>query len=122
MYKYTRRFSNNSCLMWFFRTKTYALSTSLKNTESVNMPIFKVLKMQNTSRFSVSAGGRIRVLYVQVVVHDGDVQADVVHAVRGDVEDDGLVVGGVQSVLLDARLLLFQTSAVTYERHFDVGI
>lgn len=122
MYKYTRRFSNNSCLMWFFRTKTYALSTSLKNTESANMPIFKVLKMQNTSRFSVSAGGRIRVLYVQVVVHDGDVQADVVHAVRGDVEDDGLVVGGVQSVLLDARLLLFQTSAVTYERHFDVGI
>lgn len=86
------------------------------------MPIFKVLKMQNTSRFSVSAGGRIRVMYVQVVVHDGDVQADVVHAVRGDVEDDGLVVGGVQSVLLDARLLLFQTSAVTYERHFDVGI
>lgn len=122
MYKYTQRFSNNSCLMWFFRTKTYALSTSLKNTESANMPIFKVLKMQNTSRFSVSAGGRIRVLYVQVVVHDGDVQADVVHAVRGDVEDDGLVVGGVQSVLLDARLLLFQTSAVTYERHFDVGI
>lgn len=122
MYKYTRRFSSNSCLMWFFRTKTYALSTSLKNTESANMPIFKVLKMQNTSRFSVSAGGRIRVLYVQVVVHDGDVQADVVHAVRGDVEDDGLVVGGVQSVLLDARLLLFQTSAVTYERHFDVGI
>lgn len=122
MYKYTRRFSNNSCLMWFFRTKTYALSTSLKNTESANMPIFKVLKMQNTSRFSVSAGGRIRVLYVQVVVHDGDVQADVVHAVRGDVEDDGLVVGGVQSVLLDARLLLFQTSAVTYERDFDVGI
>lgn len=122
MYKYTRRFSNNSCLMWFFRTETYALSTSLKNTESANMPIFKVLKMQNTSRFSVSAGGRIRVLYVQVVVHDGDVQADVVHAVRGDVEDDGLVVGGVQSVLLDARLLLFQTSAVTYERHFDVGI
>lgn len=122
MYKYTRRFSNNSCLMWFFRTETYALSTSLKNTESANMPIFKVLKMQNTSRFSVSAGGRIRVLYVQVVVHDGDVQADVVHAVRGDVEDDGLVVGGVQSVLLDARLLLFQTSAITYERHFDVGI
>lgn len=122
MYKYTRRFSNNSCLMWFFRTETYALSTSLKNTESANMPIFKVLKMQNTSRFSVSAGGRIRVMYVQVVVHDGDVQADVVHAVRGDVEDDGLVVGGVQSVLLDARLLLFQTSAVTYERHFDVGI
>lgn len=122
MYKYTRRFSNNSCLMWFFRTETYALSTSLKNTESANMPIFKVLKMQNTSRFSVSAGGRIRVMYVQVVVHDGDVQADVVHAVRGDVEDDGLVVGGVQSVLLDARLLLFQTSAVTYERDFDVGI
>lgn len=108
--------------MWFFRTETYALSTSLKNTQSANMPIFKVLKMQNTSRFSVSAGGRIRVLYVQVVVHDGDVQADVVHAVRGDVEDDGLVVGGVQSVLLDARLLLFQTSAVTYERDFDVGI
>lgn len=59
---------------------------------------------------------------LQVVVHDGDVQADVVHAVGGDVEDDGLVVGRVQGVLLDARLLLLQTSAVTDERHFDVRI
>lgn len=61
-------------------------------------------------------------LYVQVVVHDRDVQADMVHAVWWDVKDDGLVVGGIQSVLLYACLLLFQTSPVTYERHFDVGI
>lgn len=45
-----------------------------------------------------------------------------VHTVWRDVEDDGLVVGGIQSVLFYARLLLFQTPAVTYERHFDVGI
>ena len=61
-------------------------------------------------------------MYVQIVVHDGDVQADVVHAVRRDVEDDGLVVGGVQRVLLDARLLLFQTPPVTYERYLHIGI
>lgn len=61
-------------------------------------------------------------LYVQIVVHDGDVQADVVHAVWGDVEDDGLVVGGIQSVLLDARLLLLQAPPVAYERDLDVGI
>lgn len=61
-------------------------------------------------------------LYVQVVVHDGDVQADVVHAVWRDVKDDGLIVAGIQGVLLYARLLLFQTSPATYERHFDVGI
>lgn len=60
--------------------------------------------------------------HLQVIVHDGDVQADVVHAVRRDVEDDGLVVGGVQGVLLDARLLLFQTPPVTDERHFDVRV
>lgn len=59
---------------------------------------------------------------LQVVVHDGDVQADVVHAVGRDVEDDGLVVGRVQRVLLGARLLLLQTPAVAYERNFDVGI
>ena len=58
----------------------------------------------------------------QVVVHDGDVQADVVHAVGGDVEDDGLVVGGVQCVLLDGRLLLLQALSVAYQRHFDVRI
>lgn len=62
------------------------------------------------------------VLYVQIVVHDRDVQADVVHAVWRDIKDDGLVVGGIQRVLFYARLLLFQTSPVTYERHFDVGI
>lgn len=61
-------------------------------------------------------------LYVQIVVHDRDVQADMVHTVWRDVEDDGLVVGGIQSVLFYARLLLFQTPAVTYERHLDVGI
>lgn len=61
-------------------------------------------------------------LYAQVIVHDRDVQADVVHAVWGDVEDDGLIVRGVQSVLLDGCLLLFQTPPVTDERHFDVGI
>lgn len=45
-----------------------------------------------------------------------------VHAVGRDVEDDGLVIGGIQGVLLYARLLLLQTPPVTYERHFDVGI
>ena len=60
--------------------------------------------------------------YSQVVVHDGDVQADVVHAVGGDVEDDGLVVGGVQSVLLDGRLLLLQALAVADQRHLDVRV
>ena len=60
--------------------------------------------------------------YSQVVIHDGDVQADVVHAVGGDVEDDGLVVGGVQSVLLDGRLLLLQALAVADQRHLDVRI
>lgn len=62
------------------------------------------------------------VLYVQVVVHDRDVQADVVHTIWRDVKDDGLIVGGIQSVLFYARLLLFQTSPVTYERYLDVGI
>lgn len=61
-------------------------------------------------------------VYVQIVVHDGDVQADVVHAVRRDVEDDGLVVGWIQGVLLDAGFLLFQAPPVTYERHFDVRV
>lgn len=61
-------------------------------------------------------------MYVQIIVHDGDVQADVVHTVRWDVKDDGLVVGGIQGVLFNARLLLFQTSPITDERHFHVGI
>lgn len=52
--------------------------------------------------------------YVQVVVHDRDVKADVVHAVGWDVKDDGLVVGGIERVLFDAGLLLLQTSPVTY--------
>lgn len=61
-------------------------------------------------------------LDVQIVVHDRDVQADVVHAVWRDVKDDGLIVGWIQGVLFYARFLLFQTPPVTYERHFDVGI
>lgn len=67
-------------------------------------------------------GLRMRVCYVQVVVHDGDVQADVVHAVGWDVEDNGLIVGGIQRVFLYARLLLFQTSPITYEGHLDIRI
>ena len=59
---------------------------------------------------------------VQVVVHDGDVEAHGVHAVWRDVEDDGFIVRGVQRVFLDGGLLLFQTPPVTYERDFDVGI
>jgi hypothetical protein len=44
---------------------------------------------------------------IQVIVHDGYMQADLVHVLRGDVEDDSFVIGGVQSVPLDGGFPLF---------------
>lgn len=59
---------------------------------------------------------------IQVIVHDGDVQADLVHVLWGYVKDDGFIISGVQCVLFDGGLLLFQTPPVANERHFYVGI
>lgn len=49
-------------------------------------------------------------------------QADLVHVLWRDVENDGFVVGRVECILLDGGLLLLQTPPITNKRHFDVGI
>lgn len=59
---------------------------------------------------------------IQVIIHDGDVQADLVHILWRDVENDGFIVGRVECILFDGGLLLFQALPVTNEGHFDVGI
>jgi hypothetical protein len=59
---------------------------------------------------------------IQVIVHDGYVQADLVHVLRGDVEDDSFVIGGVQSVPLDGGFLLFQAPSVTLQGDLDIWV
>lgn len=60
--------------------------------------------------------------YVQVIVHDWDVQADMVHALWRDVKDNGLIISGIQGVFLCCGLLLFQASSITNEGYFHIGI
>lgn len=45
-----------------------------------------------------------------------------IHVLRGNVKDDGLVVDGVERVLLYGGFLLLQPAPVTKQRHFDVWI
>lgn len=60
--------------------------------------------------------------YPPVIIHNGDEQADLIHVLWGNVKDDGLIVDGVERVLLYGGLLLLQPAPVTKQRHFDVWI
>lgn len=57
-----------------------------------------------------------------VVIHNRDEQADLVHALRRNVEDDGLVVDRIERVLLYGGFLLLQSPPVTKQGHFDVWV
>lgn len=45
-----------------------------------------------------------------------------VHVLRRDVKDDGLVVDGIEGVLLYGGFLLLQSPPVTKQGHFDIWI
>lgn len=49
-----------------------------------------------------------------IIIHDCQRDADVLHAVLGDVEDEGLVVAGVECVLFDGCLALLQPPPFTH--------
>lgn len=57
-----------------------------------------------------------------VVVHDSYGQVDLVNVLGRDIKDYGFVVNRVQSVPLGGCFPLLQSSAVTHQRHFHVGI
>jgi len=60
--------------------------------------------------------------YIQVIVHDWDVQADLVHALRRDVKDNSLIISGIQGVFLRRGFLLFETSPITNKGYLHIGI
>lgn len=64
----------------------------------------------------------LRDLYLPIIIHDRDEQTDLIHILRGNVKDDGLVVDGVEGVLLYGGFLLLQSPPVTKQGHFDVWI
>lgn len=61
-------------------------------------------------------------MYTPVIVHHGDEQADLIHVFWGNVKDDGLVVDGIECVLLNGGFFLLQSPSVTKQGHFDVWI
>lgn len=71
---------------------------------------------QELSRWSESE------LCLSVVIHYCNGEADLVHVLRRDVKDDGLVIDGIQRVLLRGRFPLFQSPPLAHQRHFDVRV
>lgn len=57
-----------------------------------------------------------------VVIHNRDEQADLVHALWRNVEDDGLVVDRIERVLLYGGFLLLQSPPVAKQGHFDIWV
>lgn len=57
-----------------------------------------------------------------VVIHHRDWQADLLHILRWDVENDGLIIDRVECVLFGGRLPLLQSPTVTYEGDFNIWI
>ena len=51
--------------------------------------------------------------YLPLIIHNGDEQADLVHVLRGNVKDDGLIVDRVEGVLLYGGFLFLQSPPVT---------
>lgn len=60
--------------------------------------------------------------YPPIIIHHRDEQADLVHVLRRDVEDDGLIVDGIERVLLYGGFLLLQPPPVTEQGHLDVWV
>lgn len=57
-----------------------------------------------------------------IIIHDCQGNADMLHAVLGNVKDKSLIVTGVQSVFLDGSLTLLQAPPFTHEGCFNIGI
>lgn len=57
-----------------------------------------------------------------VIVHHGDDDGDALYVFIGDVKHQRLVVGGVQRVLLDGRLPLFEPPSITDQRRLHVRV
>lgn len=61
-------------------------------------------------------------LYLPIIVHNRDEQADLIHVFWGNVKDDGLIVDRIESVLLNGCFLLLQSPPITKQGHFDIRI
>lgn len=61
-------------------------------------------------------------LYLPIIIHNRDEQADLIHILGRNVKDYGLVVDGVEGVLLDGGFLFLQSPPVTKQGHLDVWI
>ena len=60
--------------------------------------------------------------YPPIIIHNRDEQADLVHVLWRNVEDNGLVVDGIECVLLYGGFLLLQPPPVTEQGHLDVWV
>lgn len=63
-----------------------------------------------------------RASHLPIVIHDGDKQTDLIHILWGDVKDYCFIVSGIKCVFLYGSFLLFQSSPITEQRHFDIRI
>lgn len=60
--------------------------------------------------------------YLQIIIHNWYVQADLIHILRRDVKDDRLIICRIQSILFYGRFLFFQAPFVADEWHLHVRI
>lgn len=63
-----------------------------------------------------------RASHLPIIIHDRDKEADLIHVLRGNVKDYCFIVGGIKCVFLYGGFLLFQSSPITEQRHFDIWI
>lgn len=57
-----------------------------------------------------------------VIIHHCNGEADLVHVLWRDIKDDGLIINGIQCVLLCGCFPLFQSPSLAHQRHFDIRI
>lgn len=60
--------------------------------------------------------------HLPIIIHDRDEQTDLIHVLRGNVKDYCFIVSGIKCIFLYGGFLLFQSSPITEQRHFDIRI
>lgn len=63
-----------------------------------------------------------RASHLPIIIHDRDKQTDLIHVLWGNVKDYCFIVSGIKCVFLYGGFLLFQSSPITEQRHFDIWI
>lgn len=104
-------------MLWVYTGIGSSIAVTLHRTSGSEDEWMEVLNL-NGNCFDIILKGRDW----PVVIHHRDWQADLLHVLRWDVENDGLIIDGVECVLLGGCLPLLQSPTVTYEGDFNIWI